>query len=144
MIVLGTDFPAKTVSTPMPGDEFTMGDCLSCHEKSWVSSSRWDSKLALHYDSSFKQASLPEGSMDPTIVLPAAALAVAQICSLVGLWLRLRWRARTELAQQAQIVRLAREAPGSRLLVEDDQGDGRRLRVCLTPTGTLRGREDAA
>jgi hypothetical protein len=82
--------------------------------------------------------------MDPTIVLPVAALTAAQICSLVGLWLRLRWRARTELAQQAHIARLATSAPGSSLEVEDEQGDGRRLRVRLTPTGTLHGREGTA
>jgi hypothetical protein len=82
--------------------------------------------------------------MDPAIVISVVSLVTVQISSVLGLWLRLRWRARTEQAQQDYLTRLSLESPGSRLEVDDVQGDGRRLRVCLTPAVTKQGEEAAA
>ncbi|MFF9186437.1 hypothetical protein [Streptomyces misionensis] len=78
--------------------------------------------------------------MDSTLTLPVAVLAAAHLCSLLSLWLRLRWRARTELAQQACIASLTAAAPGARIEVEDEQDDGRRVRLHVTPSEVLRGR----
>lgn len=79
--------------------------------------------------------------MDPAIVVTVASLAIVQGSSVFAVWLRLCWRARNDQAQQACLAHLALYAPGTRLKIDDDQGDGRRLRICLNRAAVLESKD---
>ncbi|GGP61062.1 hypothetical protein [Streptomyces abikoensis] len=62
-----------------------------------------------------------------TAVTTIVPLVVAEVCAVTGLWLRLRWR--RHLIRAAEVV-----AAGGRVEVDEQGGDGLRLRVTITRT----------
>ncbi|WP_438297707.1 hypothetical protein [Streptomyces sp. HUAS TT7] len=82
--------------------------------------------------------------MDPAIVITVVSIVTAKVSAVFGLWLRLRWRARTEQAQQVYLARLSADNRGVCLEVDDHQGDGRRVRIRLRTAETTRGEDTGA
>lgn len=67
-----------------------------------------------------------------------------KVCGLLGLWMRLRWRSRHEQVERSYLDGLSGIAPaGCSWEVDDERGDGKRLRIRVTaaPAG---GRDGAA
>ncbi|MET9378808.1 hypothetical protein ABZX98_32510 [Streptomyces sp. NPDC002992] len=59
--------------------------------------------------------------------------AVAQVCGLLGLWMRLRWRTRQTQAERRYLDGLSNVAAGGHSWeVDEQQADGKRLRIRVT------------
>ncbi|MGW6890350.1 hypothetical protein [Streptomyces chartreusis] len=64
--------------------------------------------------------------MDATITFAA----VLQVCGLLGLWMRLRWRIRQAQAERAYLDGLTKAAAGGHSWeVDEQQVNGHRLRI---------------
>lgn len=72
--------------------------------------------------------------MDPTTAVIVSAV-IAKVCTLLALWIRLRWRARREQQRQRYLVEVAETvAPDCQVELDDRDGDGHRLHVKITRT----------
>ncbi|MEU4351831.1 hypothetical protein [Streptomyces sp. NPDC023838] len=66
------------------------------------------------------------------IVVTIISIVTAKGCALLGLWLRLRWRAQQELARQRCLTGALRAAgSGGRLELETSSANGQLLRMRL-------------
>ncbi len=78
-----------------------------------------------------------------TPAVTIVAIVVGQVCALLSLWLRLRWRAQQEREQRQYLARTIEAVPGgSRMKVDEQRSDGHRLRIEIIcgSTGTQEGR----
>ncbi|MEW2553665.1 hypothetical protein AB0957_18260 [Streptomyces zhihengii] len=78
-----------------------------------------------------------------TILITIGSVICVKAFTLVGLWLRLRWRSRREQYRRDYLLGIAEKVTaGSRVEVDDQDRDGHRLRVSISRAE--RHREDAA
>ncbi|MFD5848169.1 hypothetical protein [Streptomyces chartreusis] len=72
--------------------------------------------------------------MDPTtIAITIGSVITVKTFALWGLWLRLRWRSRREQYRHDYLLGIAEKvAAGSRVELDDQDGDGHRLRVSIS------------
>jgi hypothetical protein len=79
-----------------------------------------------------------------TATVAIVSIGVSQVCALLGLWLRLRWRVRHEQAQRQYLASTVETvANGGRLKVDEQKADGHRLRMEIScgPARTKEGQE---
>ncbi|MFG2947574.1 hypothetical protein [Streptomyces adustus] len=70
--------------------------------------------------------------MDPTTAVIVSTV-IAKACTLLALWLRLRWRERREQQRQRYLVQVAETvARNGHVELDDRDGDGHRLQVKIT------------
>ncbi|GAA4115436.1 hypothetical protein [Streptomyces hundungensis] len=75
-----------------------------------------------------------------TAAVTIVSIVMAKGCGLLGLWLRLRWRAQQEQARQRCLAGVLGAAPVGGLLEFETAGtDGHRLRMRLRPAPGGRG-----
>lgn len=72
--------------------------------------------------------------MDPSTAVIVSTV-IAKVCTLLALWIRLRWRARREQQRQRYLLEVtASVAPDGQVELEDRDRDGHRLHVKITRT----------
>ncbi|MFE2689318.1 hypothetical protein [Streptomyces mirabilis] len=72
--------------------------------------------------------------MDPTTAVIVSTV-IAKACTLLALWIRLRWRARREQQRQRYLLQVTGTvAPGGQVELDDRDGEGNRLHVKITRT----------
>ncbi|MEU8364897.1 hypothetical protein AB0C27_53680 [Nonomuraea sp. NPDC048882] len=76
-----------------------------------------------------------------TIMVALASLALAHVCALLGLRLRLRWRVRHEQVQSRHLTDLTTVLDaGGRIELDEERGEGRRLSVKIVRVASKPGR----
>lgn len=68
--------------------------------------------------------------MNPAVVIVTSS--IVHVLTLVGLWLRLRWRTRQQRVHRGYLLDLIRALPLGSCL-DDDHGGGRRTRLIIGP-----------
>ncbi|WP_369228761.1 hypothetical protein AB5J56_00055 [Streptomyces sp. R21] len=81
--------------------------------------------------------------MDPTTAVIISTV-IAKACTLLALWIRLRWRARREQQRQRYLLQVTETAaPDGQVEIDDRDGDGHRLHMKITRT-PVPGEDQAA
>ncbi|MEU5282101.1 hypothetical protein AB0G87_37460 [Streptomyces asoensis] len=81
--------------------------------------------------------------MDPATAVLVSTV-IANVCTLLALWLRLRWRARREQQRQRYLLQVTEAVvPDGQVEFDDRDGDGHRLHVKITRI-PVQGEDQAA
>lgn len=81
--------------------------------------------------------------MDPAVAVIVSTI-IANTCTLLALWIRLRWRARGDQQQQRYLLQVTETVPQDGQVELDDQdGEGHRLHVKISRT-PVPGEDQAA
>ncbi|MEU9014736.1 hypothetical protein AB0D12_34340 [Streptomyces sp. NPDC048479] len=81
--------------------------------------------------------------MDPTTAVIVSTV-IAKACTLLALWIRLRWRARREQQRQRYLLQVTETvALNGQVELDDRDSDGHRLQVKITRT-PVPGEDQAA